>query len=285
MDSIAAAIADVAARIDDIDQFRAAAAEVALKLGADSIEPLSQRFHSAPESPDGFGPEQRGLGGWLSAWQFAIFEVYFNLGEDALPVLRRVAYGEYDWTQGNAVEVLCRLASSGVEKDAIIDELRREFPKLRYEAQLYAVQPLLSQAVTNPALAAILDELSEVEEFRETIAELTDENVDEDPENVTQEDLHGTVTDVAVKNEQKWNQNIIGAITVTGLNYFSFNVCGGNARLGITDQTRLLRVANDTLEPIELREISVNDRVALGHFDLAEQTDPVTVYPDSITIL
>ena len=283
--SVSDTIATVAVQIDDLHQFRAAAADVASNLDTDAIETLSRCFHTPSSAPDGFGPEERGLGGWLSAWQFAIFEIYYNFGEAALPLLREVAYGEYDWTQGNAIEVLCRLAADGVSRDVIIDELKREFPNLRYEAQLYAVKPMLAQVETNPNLADILDELSEIEEFRETVAELTEEHVDDDSENITNNNLHGTVTSVEVRSEQKWNRNVIGAITVSGLNYFSFDKDGGNACLGVTDQTRLLQLSDGTLQSIQLTEISVNDRVALGYYDMTEQTDPVTVYPESITRL
>jgi len=281
------AIAAVAVRIDDDRQFRAAAAEAASNLGRgpDLIESLTRRFHSPTEPPEGFRLEQRGLGGWLSAWQFAIFEIFYNLGADALPILRKVAYGEYDWTQGNAIEVLCRLAANGVNRGEIIDELKREFPSLRCEAQLYALRPLLRQIDTNPNLKSVLDELSELDEFREAVAELTDERVDEDPENVTSENLHGTVVSVEVRNEKKWNRSINGAIIVSGLNYFSFDECGGKACLGVTDQTRLLQLTNGKLQPIRMTDIMVNDRVALGHYDFTEQTNPVTVYPESITKL
>ncbi|QDT64744.1 hypothetical protein [Calycomorphotria hydatis] len=202
-----------------------------------------------------------------------------------MPLLRKIAYGEYDWIQGNAIEVLCRLAADGVHRDAIIDELKREFPKLQYEAQLYAVQPLLGQVETNPNLAAIIDQLSELEEFRETVTELTEAHVNDDPENVTNDNLHGTVMSVEVRNEQKWNRNVIGTIAVSGLNYFSFRECGGNALLSVTDQTRLLQLSDGTLQSIQLKDISAQDQVALGHYGMTEQTEPVTVYPESITKL
>jgi hypothetical protein len=69
------------------------------------------------------------------------------------------------------------------------------------------------------------------------------------------------------------------------LNYFSFDECNGNARWGVTDQTRILRLTDGTLESIQFAEICVNDRVALGHYNMTEQTDPVTVYPECITKL
>src|SRR5262245_36480894 len=131
------------------------------------LRPMSViRFHSPPRTePPGFGIEQRGLGGWLSAWQFAIFEMFFHFGAAALPVLRRVAFGEYDWTQGNAIEALVRLAAVGVEREQILAELRREFPGIRYEAQLYSVGPLLRHAARDPAVEAVVRELEDLPEW------------------------------------------------------------------------------------------------------------------------
>jgi hypothetical protein len=134
------AVGSVALQIDDLQKFRAQAAAVARQLGSAVVPALSTRLHSPPRpEPPGSDGGQRGLGGWLSAWQFAIFELFFEFGTAALPVLRQVAFGEYDWIQGNAVEVLVRLAAKGIEREQIIGELRREFPRFREEAQLYAV--------------------------------------------------------------------------------------------------------------------------------------------------
>jgi len=159
--------------IDDAQAFRARAAAVALQLGPTAIDELRTRFHSPPRAePPGFGPEQRGLGGWLSAWQFAIFELFFEFGSAALPVLRQVAFGEYDWTQGNAVEVLVRLAAKGIEREQIIAELRRAFPRLRVEAQLYSVGPLLEHAARDSAVATVVRLLEDISEWRAAIEEL-----------------------------------------------------------------------------------------------------------------
>src|SRR4030095_2993205 len=99
---------------------------VAQELGPAAIAELATRFHSPPRAePPGFGIEQRGFSGWLSAWQFAIFELFFHFGAAALPVLRCVAFGQYDWTQGNAIDVLVRLAAVGVEGGPILAELRQ----------------------------------------------------------------------------------------------------------------------------------------------------------------
>jgi hypothetical protein len=166
-------VSSVAVLIDNPEQFSARAAVAAEQLGSSAIAELSTRFHSPPEPPPpGFGYEQRGLCGWLSAWQFAIFELFFQFGAIALPVLRRVAFGEYDWTQGNAVEVLVRLAAAGIQREQIITEVRREFPHFQYEAMLYAVGPLLRHAARDPAVAAVVRELEGMPEWQAAAQEL-----------------------------------------------------------------------------------------------------------------
>lgn len=171
--SLDPAVSSVAVLIDDPARFEARAAEVARQLGPEVIEELSRRFHTPPQpEPDGFGPRERGLGGWLQAWQFAVFELFFQFREAALPVLRRVAFGDYDWTQGNAVEVLCRLAAAGIERGRVIAQLRQEFPKFRYEATLYSVGPVLYHATRDPAVAAVVRELDDLPEWRAATEEL-----------------------------------------------------------------------------------------------------------------
>ena len=41
-----------------------------------------------------------------------------------------------------------------------------------YEAQLYSIGPLLKQAEDNPALAAVLYEFDDIEEYQQTVEEL-----------------------------------------------------------------------------------------------------------------
>jgi len=167
------AIASVAVRIDEEQEFRARATAVARALGPAAIGELCTRFHAPPRAePPGFGPEQRGFGGWLCAWQFAIFELLFAFEGASLPVLRQVAFGAYDWVQGNAIEVLVRLAAKGIERERIIAELRREFPRLQVEAQLYSVGPLLCHAARDPAVAAVVEELESIPEWRAAAEEL-----------------------------------------------------------------------------------------------------------------
>lgn len=173
-----AAVRDVASALaQDESRFRERAASAATQLGPDSIATLMKLTHTECTPPEALAEQFQRLGGWLAARQFAIFEILFHFREAALPTLRRIAFGQYDWTQGNAIEVLCRLASEDVDRNVIMDELKREFPQLRLEAQLYAVGPLLAQAQNNPALADALRELDEVVAFRNAVKELTGQEV------------------------------------------------------------------------------------------------------------
>jgi hypothetical protein len=81
--------------------------------------------------------------------QFQAFAILYNLGEAALLLLRKIAFGKYDWTQGNAIDILCRLAAEGVDRERTISELCRELPDMRYEAHLYALGLLLKQAANS----------------------------------------------------------------------------------------------------------------------------------------
>ena len=171
-----AAVASVAILIDEPERFRQRAAAVAAELGTATIPELATRFHS-PSSPEptGFGVRERGMGGWLSAWQFAIFELLFHFGAAAVPLLRSVAFGEYDWIQGNAVEILIRLAAAGIDRQQTVSDLRRQLPVFRHEAILYAVGPVLTHAARDPAVTGVVSELDDLPEWRDAVRELQEE--------------------------------------------------------------------------------------------------------------
>lgn len=137
------AIESVAVLIEEDLTFGARAKAVARKFGPRIIPELQQRFHRPTVSPPGFTVEERGLSAWLSYWQFAIFEIIFQFREQALPMLRQVAFGEYDWTQANAIELLCRLAAEGIDRDRTLADLKRAMPGMRDTALLYVARPLV----------------------------------------------------------------------------------------------------------------------------------------------
>jgi hypothetical protein len=264
----------VAVLIDTPGMFRDKAKQVAQEVGPAAISDLVALLHSPPEAPRGFGGKERGLGGWLAAWQFAVFEILFHFREASLPVLRRIAFGNYDWTQGNAIEALCRLAAEGVERDRIVEEVKAQFPSLRYEAQLYAVRPLLAIARDDPAVAEIVEEWMAVEAFQDIVEELT-EHHDEDRDSLSDETLHATVTSVQVLDEQRWNLHVLGAIYVQGVKNFFFADSGGRARINITEATKVQALVEGRLHPIPFAEITPQTKIAIGFFSGTEHGDPV----------
>jgi hypothetical protein len=166
------AIESVAILIDQPPLFRARARDVAATFGPQALDDLRQRFHRATPAPIGFTAKERGLTGWLSSWQFALFEIIFQYREGAVSMLREVAFGEYDWTQSNAIELLCRLAAEGIDRDRTLADLKRELPHMRDTALMYVAEPLMHRVPEDARLAAIFEELQEVPEFRMTVQDM-----------------------------------------------------------------------------------------------------------------
>lgn len=152
--------------------FRQRARELAQQLGEPAIEHLELMLHSDAAPPDEVKHQFPALGQWLAAKQFAVFEVFYHLPDAAYPVLRRVAFGVYDWTQANAIEVLLRLAADGYRTEEIVADVREAIPALRDTALLYTFGPLRNQAKSNPELSTLLKRFEDMEEYRETVEEL-----------------------------------------------------------------------------------------------------------------
>ena len=167
-DVLNAKIRWVAAVVDNEDQFKERAQKAALELDSESIDQLTRLLHSEHTPPKELEEKFPRLGQWIAARQFAIFEVLYQLREAALPVLRRIAFGEYDWTQGNAIEILCRLAAQGVDRHGVIEDLKSHLGSMREEAHWYALGPLLHHSKQDPKIKDVLDQLFVVPEFRES---------------------------------------------------------------------------------------------------------------------
>lgn len=55
-------------------------------------------------------------------------------GEDVCPYLDSVAFGEYDWTQRDAIEILCRMAlAKGIRKQRTLELIFENLGSFRYE--------------------------------------------------------------------------------------------------------------------------------------------------------
>ncbi|MGI9413848.1 MAG: hypothetical protein ACR2PM_09265 [Hyphomicrobiales bacterium] len=168
-----AELAELILRDGMSDAFRLEAGKAAATLEPDDLDDLRHLLHHPPPEPEMFDTATHGLGGWLSACQFAAFELVYTIGEPALPFLRKIAWGEYDWTQGNAIEIMIRLAARGVATDAIVEEVKRNFPDIRYEAQLYTLEPLLPLLDADDRLKAVIGRLDHCVAFADIHKELT----------------------------------------------------------------------------------------------------------------
>ncbi|MBN68894.1 MAG: hypothetical protein CME32_06430 [Gimesia sp.] len=270
-------------RIDN--QFRELAREEARQISIAQLDQLRSLFHDPPPQSDVYDVKQHGLGGWLSACQFAIFELIFNLGEDALPFIREIAWGEYDWTQGNAIELLLRFAAEGIRTDEILAEIKTNFPQIHYEAQLYCMQPLLPELKQNAQLKAIFDQLrNEIEEFEEVYAELTEEVVDEDPYHLTNEVFQGMVIETETVQKTIMEYEIIGSLTIENSDTALFPTVEGRARILISDRCQLFQAEGESVEPVSLAEILSAGKIAVGNwtFSLPEPPPPAII-PGMIT--
>lgn len=149
---IAQEIGRVAASFGQPHEFQTRAVEAAARLGPQCMDRLPDYFHHSPQKPAEASELFTGLGDWMVACQFACFEILYQFREQSLPLLRRVAFGPYDWTQANAVEILCRLAMEGIESERIGQEIAADLPNWRYEAVAYSVESLTTFARESAAV-------------------------------------------------------------------------------------------------------------------------------------
>ena len=158
----------------DSGAFKSKAKELSNKYHANDLRELKGLLHNPPPESSNYNVEKHGLGSWMSSCQFAIFELYYNKGIEALPLVRQIAWGKYDWTQGNAIELLIRFASKGICREKLIEEIKQHYPKVRSEAQLYAIQPLIGELSKDESLKSVFNELMAIEAFKESYDELTE---------------------------------------------------------------------------------------------------------------
>lgn len=163
----------IAQSIADPQEFEQRARSVAKDIGPAELANMKAQLHLEHTPPEHLQPQFPQLGGWLTARQFAVFEVLFYVGTPALPLVKEVAYGPYDWTQGNAIEILCRFAAQDPGRDELVNALLEAGPSFRWEALLYALGPLKQRATADPAIQRIIDQLRMQADFREAYDELS----------------------------------------------------------------------------------------------------------------
>lgn len=136
---------EVAQEFEDPNKFSEAAQRVAGKLTFKQAERLTQYFHDTPAAPEALKETLAKyglLGVWLNVCQDSIFEIFFNYKEEAIPTLYALMFGEYDWTQYKAIDVLCRFAKKGIRTDGIINDIGKNLSQFRYETVFSAIESL-----------------------------------------------------------------------------------------------------------------------------------------------
>lgn len=126
------------------DQFFDQTKKFAAVLTPNDLSLLRSRLHANLPVPENVDKAQLGLTGWLSASQYTIFEVIYHIGIPAVPMLKEIAFGEYDWIQANALDLLTRFYMDGKLPVEIIDEIDSNLGDMRYESHLYYAQHLIA---------------------------------------------------------------------------------------------------------------------------------------------
>lgn len=287
LNAIIARLADylLTHRIDA--RFRELAREESASVSLEQLDQLRSLFHDPPPQSDVYDVKQYGLGGWLSACQFAIFELVYNLGEEALPFIRDIAWGEYDWTQGNAIELLLRFAAEGIRTEEILAEIKTNFPQIRFEAQLYCMQPLLPELEQNAQLKAIFDELrNEIEEFQRAYAELTEEAEETDPYHLQNDVFHGRVLEASPMQKHVRGYQIIASLLLGNLTSLPLAREQGQLRILISDECKLYRVEEERAIATSLEQILAAEKIAIGNWtSTLRKESPPAIVPQFLTLL
>jgi hypothetical protein len=160
-------IVHVASAVEDPEEFARRAQEAAATLGPRALEakPMKRKKGTSLawrlDKPSELAEKCTGIGAWAAVCQEAIFEIWFHLGEAALRDLRYVAFGEYDWTQARATDVLCRLALNGIETKRTADDIADSLPDWRYEQVMRVCDPVARLAVRSEPLLAAYEKLAD----------------------------------------------------------------------------------------------------------------------------
>ncbi|SFW78120.1 hypothetical protein [Chitinophaga sancti] len=156
------------------DQFFEQTKKFAAQLTSNDLPLLRSRFHAGLPIPENVDKASLGLSGWLSACQYTIFELIYHIGIAAVPMLKEVAYGEYDWTQASALEILTRFYMDGKLPVEIIDEIDSNLAKMRYESHLYYAQALIALRRKDRRYETQVIQRIKNEDLHEAIKEIMD---------------------------------------------------------------------------------------------------------------
>jgi hypothetical protein len=159
------------ALITNRESFESLAKQQTGNLSIDDLPYLLDKLHNSPPVHPDIKKEELQLGEWMAICQYAIFELIYQFDIKALPTLKAIAFGEYDWTQATALEVLCRLYADGKLAADIISEIDLRLNGMRHETYLYFTRSLLKRREHDQRFAEIITQIKDID-FRCTLAEL-----------------------------------------------------------------------------------------------------------------
>lgn len=158
---------------DDVEAFERMTEEKFnnINLDANGLKYLKDKLHNPPAHLKETPVDKLGLGQWMAICQHVIFELLYNKKVKHLAFIKGIAFGEYDWTQATALEVLTRLIVDEVLDTEMIDEINGKIGEMRYETHLYYARALKQRGSTDNRYLDFLRKIGD-SDFQEALREL-----------------------------------------------------------------------------------------------------------------
>src|ERR1044072_980098 len=153
------------------ESFEGLAKQETNNIGVNDLVYLRYKLHHPPPVHPDINENELGLGSWLATCQYAIFELIYLLDLRAIDLLKSIAFGEYDWTQATALEVLCRIYADGKIPVETIHEIDSRLGNMRYETHLYFAQGLIYRRERDQRFDQIIKQFQNAD-FHLALAEL-----------------------------------------------------------------------------------------------------------------
>ncbi|BAV05996.1 hypothetical protein SAMN05421788_10670 [Filimonas lacunae] len=152
------------------DTFQAMAKLEASRIVVSDLKMLRSKLHHPPTVHPDISRQDLGLSGWLSICQHVILELVYHLGADGLDFLKSMAFGVYDWPQGTALVIICRLYIDGKLSDDVIDNIAVRLGEMRYETHLRLAHGLVIREKEDSRYGGVIDRFTDVN-FQLALAE------------------------------------------------------------------------------------------------------------------
>lgn len=132
-DTIAEKIAYIASVLHDKVKFVQSAQKAALEIGEDNFDAVTRYINNPPDIPGGVDSRYMRQGDWILACHSAVFEILFNFKEKSIPLLYTYTFQGQGDEPRMAAFVLMRLATDGVKKEEILQNLLQHLDSLQEE--------------------------------------------------------------------------------------------------------------------------------------------------------